>query len=328
MYDFIAIGDVTTDDFIHLKDERIQIRDIGEGESELAMPFREKLPFTESTLVHGVGNAPNAAVSAATLGLKSALVANVGDDLTGRETIDTLKSKNVDTQFVSIQTGKKTNYSYVLWVKEDRTILRKHEDFSYTLPDLSKPKWIYFSSINIGAEEFRESLATYLEGNPEVKFAFQPGTNEIKLGAEKLRRLYKCSEIYLSNVEEAGRVLGIETLGIRELLKRVYELGPKTVVITDGPKGAYGYDGEDIWFVTPYPDPKPPLERTGAGDAFSSTVAVALALGNNLETALKWGAVNSMSVVQEIGAQKGLLTVEKIEGYLKSAPVTFTVKKL
>ena len=141
MHDFVAIGDVTTDDFIRLEDERFQIREI-EGGSELVMPFREKLPFTESTLVHGVGNAPNAAVSAATLGLKSALVTNVGGDSVGQETIKTLQDKGVDTQYISVEENKKTNYSYMLWVKEDRSILRKHEEYSYSLPDF-KTKWVY-----------------------------------------------------------------------------------------------------------------------------------------------------------------------------------------
>jgi len=326
MHDFIAIGDVTTDDFIRLEDVRFQIRETENG-SELAMPFREKLPFVESTLIHGVGNAPNAAVSAAILGLKSALVANVGDDAVGLETIKTLQEKGVDTQFISVDKGKKTNYSYMLWVKEDRTILRRHEDFVYSLPNLNA-KWIYFSSINIKAEEFRNNLTNYLEQNPEVKFAFQPGTNEIKLGAKNLERLFRRTDIYFSNVEEAGRILGIETLGIKELLKRMHEIGPKIVVITDGPRGAYAYDGTKTLFITPYPDPKPPVERTGAGDAFSSTVAVALALGNDLATALKWGAVNSMSVVQYVGAQAGLLTKEKIEEYLSKSPAGFEVKEI
>jgi len=84
----------------------------------------------------------------------------------------------------------------------------------------------------------------------------------------------------------------------------------------------------NFWFQPPYPDPKPPFERTGAGDAFSSTTVAALALGNDLPTALSWGAINSMSVVQQIGAQKGLLTRPQIEKYLEDAPPDFRAKQL
>ena len=74
--------------------------------------------------------------------------------------------------------------------------------------------------------------------------------------------------------------------------------------------------------------PHTPFERTGAGDAFASTIVSALALGKNLLEALPWGPINSMSVVQEIGAQKGLLTLEKLEEYLKNAPADYKLRKL
>jgi len=106
------------------------------------------------------------------------------------------------------------------------------------------------------------------------------------------------------------------------------ELGPEVVVITDGPAGAYAYDGMDNWFIGPYPDPKPPYDRTGAGDAFSSTVVSAIALGKSLPEALAWGGVNAMSVIQEVGAQKGLLSREKIEEFLKIAPEDYKAEKI
>jgi sugar/nucleoside kinase (ribokinase family) len=106
-------------------------------------------------------------------------------------------------------------------------------------------------------------------------------------------------------------------------------LGPKNVIITDGPNGAYALEENgSTWKVPMYPDPKPPYERTGAGDAFSSSVVSALALGKPMQEALLWGPVNSMAVVQEIGAQRGLLSREKLEEYLAQAPAEFKVSSL
>ena len=106
------------------------------------------------------------------------------------------------------------------------------------------------------------------------------------------------------------------------------ELGPKIVLITDGPKGAYAYDGEKMWQMPIYPDPKPPFERTGAGDAFSSTFTVALALDLPIAKALCWAPVNSMSVVQYVGAREGLLTRHKLEEYLMNAPPHYAPKEI
>ena len=80
--------------------------------------------------------------------------------------------------------------------------------------------------------------------------------------------------------------------------------------------------------VPMYPDPKPPLNRTGAGDATTSTFVIALSLGKSLSEALSWGPVNSMAVVQHLGAQKGLLTREALLKFLAEAPPGYRVELL
>lgn len=327
MYDFIAIGDTVIDAFIRLKDASVSGQP-DTKEYKICLPFADKVPYEDVFVVPAVGNAANAVVSVSRLGIKSAIVSNIGDDQNGADCLEAFKKDKVGTELIKINQGIKTNYHYVLWYKEDRTILIKHEVYPYTLPEIGNPKWVYFSSVSETSYPFHNTVAEYLETHPEIKLAFQPGKNEIRLGREKLARLYKRADILFCNVEEAEKILGIETLGINELLKRMHELGPKVIVITDGPKGAYAYDGTDIWQQLPYPDIKPPFERTGAGDAFASTVVGALILGKTLPEALSWGAVNSMSVVQEIGAQKGLLTKEALESLLSSAPSDFKPKKL
>ena len=72
--------------------------------------------------------------------------------------------------------------------------------------------------------------------------------------------------------------------------------------------------------------PNTPFERTGAGDAFSSTFAVALSLGKTVPEALLWAPINAMSVTEQVGAQKGLLTREQLEKYLSEAPENYRVE--
>jgi 2-dehydro-3-deoxygluconokinase len=108
----------------------------------------------------------------------------------------------------------------------------------------------------------------------------------------------------------------------------MHDIGPNVVVITDGPKGAYAYDGFEGFFMRPFPDIKPPYDRTGAGDAFSATFTSAIALGKSLFDAFLWAPINSMSVVQYVGAQKGLLTQAEILKYLSTAPSDFRPQKI
>lgn len=327
MYDFIAIGDIVTDAFIRLKEASTHC-DVNREHCTITMAFGEKIPYESVTEVRAVGNASNASVSAARLGLRSALVTNMGDDQNGQKCLETLKNEGVATDLVSIHPGKETNYHYVLWYEDDRTILVKHQEYERKFPEIGEPKWSYLSSLGGDTLGYHKEIAEYLKAHTNINFAFQPGTFQIQLGVETLKDLYQHSKIFFCNVGEAERILGMNTLDTAELLKRLKELGPEIVVITDGPKGAYSYDGKEMLFHPPHPDPKPPFERTGAGDALASTTVAALALGKDLATAISWGMINAMSVVQQVGAQKGLLSRQKIEKFLQNAPPEFQTKKL
>ncbi len=325
--DFLGVGDVVTDAFIRLKDAHIHCK-VNKKDCELCMSFGSKVPYESVTVCPAVGNSANACVAAARLGLSSALVSNIGDDYYGKECLEQFKKEGVSTKFIKTHKGAKTNYHYVLWYGDDRTILIKHEEFPYAIPEIGSPKWFYLSSLSEHSLPFHKEILSYLKAHPEIRLAFQPGTFQMKLGLEKLEDLYARTEVFFSNVEELRAILGDFQTELTECMKKLAGYGPKIVVTTDGKNGAYLYDGKDAYFMPPYPDKNPPLERTGAGDAFSSTFVIALALEKNHEEALKWASINSMAVVQEIGAQKGLLTRGEIAVYLESAPTDFKLKKL
>lgn len=325
--DFLAIGDTTTDAFIRIAQAHVH-QNAAEPDAELCLINGAKIPYEFVKVVPAVGNSANAAVAAARLGLRSALLSDVGDDDHGREDIESLRQNGVDTRFVRVHADKSSNYHYVLWHKAERTILIKHEEFPYALPDVGEPRWMYFSSVGEHSLPYHAEIARYLGLHPGIRFAFQPGTFQIKLGHETLKDLYARTEVFFCNKEEAELILQMKSGNAGELAREMSKRGPKISVVTDGPKGASVFDGSTTWFMPPYPDPAPPYERTGAGDAFASTFTSALALGLSVEDALRWGPVNSMSVVQKIGAQEGLLTRGVLEQYLAQAPADYRPQKL
>jgi ribokinase len=328
--DILSVGDVVTDAFIKLLDKQAVAYENEHGKW-LAMPFGTKLPFDHVEIVQGVGNAANGAVAFARLGLHTGFVANVGGDNEGRDMINALHHQGVDTRFMHINPGKKSNYHYVLWYKEERTILIKHEEYDYRWPRFKPtdiPRWLYFSSISEHALDYHDEVAEWLEENPEVKLAFQPGTFQMKAGTKRLKDIYKRSEMLVLNREEAVFVSGGKYDDLHDLFDRLHELGPKIVIITDGPDGAYGSDGTNRYSMPLYPDPAPPVDRTGAGDSFASTLVAAIAKGLDLAGALTWAPINSMSVVQKVGAQAGLLTERELLRYLHHAPKNYHPKKL
>src|SRR3989339_154967 len=328
--DFVGIGDTVVDAFIQLRQDQAHTNcRVDTNACEICMDFGTKIPYDSVEVVYAVGNSANACVSASRLGLKSALITNLGKDDDGEKCLESLKKDGVGTQYIKQYEGIKTNYHYVLRYDSERTILIKHEDFPYTLPlDTPGPRLLYLSSLNEQSLPYHHEIATYLAAHPETKLAFQPGTFQIKLGAETLKDLYAHTEVFFCNVEEARLILNTEEPEPKKLAKMMTTLGPKIIVITDGPKGAYVYDGSDAWYMPVYPDPQAPVDRTGAGDSFASTFISALALGKTPSEAITWAPINSMSVVQKIGAQAGLLSREALEKFLAEAPADYKAVKL
>lgn len=329
--DVISVGDTVIDDFIRLFEEQGKVEDKGKGDKWLSIPYGMKVPFEKSIVIYGVGNAANAAVNFAKLGLNSSLCTNLGDDERGRQVVRTLNKRDVDTSLIKLQRGKKTNYHYVMWYKEDRTILINHEHYNYHWPHLHKseiPKWIYFSSIAENAVDMHDDIMEWLKRYPDVKLAFQPGTFQIKFGVKRLEHVYKRSTVVVLNREEAVQVTGGNYDNVHELLDKMHDLGPQIVLITDGPSGSYASDGVNRYFMPIYPDVAPPVERTGCGDAYASTFIGALIKGYTLEGALQLAPITPASVVLYAGAQEGLLTTRELKDWLEKAPVGYRAKKL
>ena len=329
-FDFLAIGDIAVDAFIRLKDVSVHNTcRVDNNASEICFPFGGKVPYDFVKIVYAEGNCANACVCVSRLGLKTALISDMGKDEAGEKCLKSLNANGVNTKYVEMKEDKRTSYHYVLWYGDDRTILTKHEPFPYKLPSSEiAPKWLYLTSLAEDSLPFHNEVYEYLNSHPETKLAFQPGTFQIKIGVEKLRNIYKKTEVFVCNLEEAQTILKTNELDPKNLLRMISMLGPKIVVITNGSMGAYLYDGKDLWFMPTYPDSRPPYERTGAGDAFASTFVAALAIGKTPVEAISWSPINSMSVIQKIGAQEGLLTRAQLEETLKNAPGQYKIVKL
>jgi sugar/nucleoside kinase (ribokinase family) len=328
--DFLAIGDTVADTFIKLEHDQARVTCDAHGENcMIAMHYGDKIPFESATLVPGVGNSANAAVSAARLGLSSGILTWLGGDRLGDECRATFEKEGVALDHIDTEAEKATNSHYVLWYPPDRTILIKHEAYDYAFPaDLTVPRAVYLSSIGEAGLALHDALADWLAAHPEVLLAFQPGTFQMAAGTERLARIYARTNVFIANKEEFQRILATKEEDEKKLMEMMRAKGPKTVFLTDGGNGAYVLTDEGAWKIGLYPDPRPPFERTGAGDAFSSTAVCAMLLGKSAQEALTWGPINSMSVVQGIGAREGLLSREKLLDLLAHPPAPYAPEAL
>jgi len=327
LYDVLSVGDAATDVFIRLSDAHIRIWEDDHGHW-MDLPFGGKVPFESAQTVEAGGNAANAAVGLSRLGVSTAIAAHVGSDDIGRTMQKALEQEGVDTHLVRFDPSQPSNRNFVLWFGQDRTILVHHELYDYHWPHLSPreiPRWVYLSSVGNDGAAYYEQIVGWLGAEPSVRLAFQPGTFQIAQGTEAMLGLYQRTDVLICNREEGVEIGGGDHGRVADILESLHALGPKIVVVTDGPEGAYASDGSQRYRVPSYPDPSPPKERTGAGDAFASALVAALVKGLPLEVALAWAPVNAMSVVQEVGSQSGLLGEAELLKHLKGAPETYAV---
>ncbi|MEY4747682.1 MAG: hypothetical protein RLZZ416_731 [Candidatus Parcubacteria bacterium] len=321
-YDIVSFGDITTDCFIRLKDARVNC-DINDENCMLCVRFGQKIPFESATEVLAVGNAPNAAVACARLGLKSALVAHVGGDRNGGECLKALTERGVALEHVQTHADMRTNYHYILQYEAERTILIKHEAYPYALPNFADPPaWLYLTSLPEGTLDYQLAIAGYARERGSL-LAFQPGTFQMNAGVEAMKPVYEASQIFFCNKEEAQQILGTQEHDVKKLMSGIRALGPKIAVVTDGRNGSSIMTDKGAWHVPMYPDPAPPVSRTGAGDATASTTVAYLALRMEPQEALMRGLINAAAGVQAIHAQLGTLKRDALEEWYAKRPADF-----
>lgn len=324
--DFLAIGDIVAEPFIKITDAEANCDMQGEH-CKICFRFGEKIPYESDQICYAVGNSSNVAVGVSKLGINSYLASYVGDDFVGKQNLESLMKDGVNIDYMKIVPGMKSNYHYVLWYGSERTILVNHTEFPYSFSqDTLEAKWIYLSSLALNSIEYHKEIIEYLNKFPNSKLLFQPGTFQIKLGTDVLKDIYQKVEILFCNLSEAKRILQTEESDKVLLINKLKMLGPKFIVMTDGLNGAYLDDGNGIWFIPVYNTSS--VESTGAGDAFASAMISALILGKDLKEAFTWGPINAMSVVSQVGAQKGLLSREEIEEYLVNAQEEYKIIKI
>lgn len=320
MLDLISIGDARIDNFVHLPAAHLSCT-LNKEKCELCLNYGDKIPV-DKILCLPAGNNNNNAVGAARLRMKTALYGNVGGDGNGRMLLDHLQEEGVVTRYVVVNKDIPTEQSIVLTYQGERTILVYHYPWDYNLPDLERARWIYFSSVSYSFANtpLISQIENYIE-RTGANLAYGPGTNQLKHGVKKYPKLLSLTRVFIVNKEEAKKILEIseeKKADIKKLLSGLANLGPKFVVVTDGLDGSYGFDGEKFYEIGAFPANL--VDTTGAGDGYSTGLLAGIFHGNSLPLAMRWGAANGAAVVEQIGAQTGLLTLHQMQEKLKESP--------
>ncbi|MBT4857256.1 carbohydrate kinase family protein [Candidatus Uhrbacteria bacterium] len=307
MYDVITIGSATKDIFLVSKHfQIIQSEQFATGYGE-CVAFGSKIEIEKAIMTTG-GGGTNAAATFAQLGFKTAVITRIGDDSSGRDVLEDLKLAGVKTTLVQKIKDGQTGLGVQLTAKDgERSVLvNRGVSSSFSPKDIPWPKlkskWIYMTSL-AGNTALAARIAKHAKAN-NIKIAFNPGSKELKKGLRGMKSIMANLTLLNLNLEEAQLLAGSKTKEVDALCKKIGREG-LTLIITDGPRGAYAHQNGETWFVRP--SPTKGISRTGAGDAFGSGLVASLAKGNDIPHSLRVGVENAESIIQSYGAKIGIL---------------------
>lgn len=280
------------------------------------------------------GGAANAAVSLQRLGLRAAVVSRVGADAEGVQLRHELQRQGISTASLQVDRDRHTALSAIIASargEHDHVVFvfRGATDGLRLLPaTLSglKPAWYYVTALSGPHWPANLRQVFSASGKTGAKVAWNPGGEQLAVGRRALEPYLRQTAVLQLNKDEAIELAlsGIR-LGKRSpkflnkplyLLNILSEWGPKTVVITDGERGAYALAGGKIFRQKSVR--RKVADTTGVGDAFGAAFIAGLgATKGSVPLALRWGATNAASVLTKVGAQQGILTRAELLNQLK-----------
>lgn len=317
----VCIGSASRDIFFPLDEARIlnTPEDLTAKKHivlELGAKYR-----TESRYEVLGGCSLNVSLALARLGMRSFSYSVVGNDLYGEEIIRELVREGVDTRYVVRSKGVSTDVSCILVETKsaDRTIVYNrdaNEHLSVREEDLQKCEAIFVSGMY---GKWKKNLSVIARVAKKKRVFYNPGQGNIREDARQVIKVLAVSEGVFLNKDEAIEIVlrGCEGRDERRLneerylAQRIVERGAKYVVLTDGARGAWAFDGRDFYHAKSVPI-EHIVESTGAGDAFTGAFLAGYLRGESMAECLRWGIANGGSVVQQYGARDGLLSLREI----------------
>jgi sugar/nucleoside kinase (ribokinase family) len=315
----LTVGDALIDAFLTIHDSNSEVH-VDEQSRDFCVRFGDKIDVDRCDFCVG-GNAANVAVGLARLGVHTGLVAEIGDDELSSKITNTLEKENIDRTFVTQKPNMPTSFTVGMNFMGDRTLFVQHikREHEYPFEKMGDTKLFFLTSMGKEWKTPYQNLLEYLKKSSAL-LAFNPGSLQLADRSELIYQLVGRSDFLFVNKEEAETLVfgsvqkehNNTQLYIEVLMQQLQKMGPKIVVVTNGGHGSYARDekGENYSLGI---DRVKVVERTGAGDSYTSGFLAAYISGHSVVQAMEWGVKNSAAVVGAIGSQAGLLTKAQME---------------
>ena len=318
MSKIICIGSATKDIFFPTNEGVIfDTPDDVTAQKKIAFELGAKYHIAKRYETLG-GCSVNVAVGLARLGESVRCQAAIGNDVVGKWICKQLAEEGITVDEFETITGLASDLSAIIVDEKsgERTIFSNHDaslKFSVKEKILVDADWLFVSDLS---GEWKENLQRVFSSarKNNIKIAFNPRQQMLHEDCGFVPKVIADCDVVFVNKDEAIEIIsstkkeqGIkkddELLNDEEyLIGELKKIGAGVVVITDGIRGAWGHDGNELLHVDALVVDA--VDTTGSGDAFSSGFLGAYIKGKSLEDSLKWGIINSSNSVKYYGGQE------------------------
>ena len=278
------------------------------------------------------GSAANTIYGLARLGVNCGFAGAVGDDAEGKAMLKNFQKAGVDTNHIRAKQGAKTGSVICLSDRAGRRSL-------YVIPGannlltagdldvnyLNQVKVLHLSSF-VDDDQFKMQLELTGRLDPSVKLSFAPGSLYASRGIKALAPLLKRTHVLFLNQEELRQLTGKD---LADGAETCLEQGCQIIVVTLGSgrtldignKEAVAYirDGNGEYMMeAPLGDSADSVDTTGAGDAFTAGLTLALAEGHSLDQAVRFANAAGAITVTRLGTMAAMPTRSEIDALLAS----------
>lgn len=302
MYDLVSVGTTTIDMYFLGGDLKAKGNtfELTCGSKYFVDSFQESIG----------GGATNVAIGAAKLGMRVALVTEIGQNSFKRVIFEKLDLHAISYKYCLLS-HEFRNFSTVL-LRDDgeKTVINyrsPHTDFLKQLPpeDLfSQSKNLYLGHIAQVSVYHRTMLLRVAKKHGLTTYVTL-GSDDLQQAHDHISDLMSHTDVLFLNKDEFAEYarVGAEHLNLKDNVSHIYRHLPlpKLLVVTDGQYGSYAYDGQNV-IHQPSISVGKIVDSTGAGDGFCAGFIHSYHKDKHLAAALKAGAQFSAHKLTHLGA--------------------------
>ena len=298
---------------------------IGSANMDLSMNMY-KVPAAGEMLIDdgGVGYIPggkgaNAAIALKKLGADCCFCAKVGADLHGQKLYQYYKEQGINTTYIKVDRENQTGLAVVMKESDgnNRIIVYPGANATLSLDNINEAFDCQPDALYLGFEiPFQTALhAARVAASRGIPIFVDAAPASKDYPLESLPML----EVFSPNETETETYTGILPQGtdsaLRAALALYKRVKAKYIVIKQGDRGAFAYDGKHF-FVIPSIRLGKAVDTTAAGDAFTAALTVEYLNTGNIRTAVKYGVAAGAIAVTRRGASSSIPTEDEVRAVI------------